>query len=185
MTVVVIWAEEASACPLESGAPKAPGEAPDLATPHPADEAKDDTSGTRVQVGPRVGVSINSDQWIFGGHILFEGLCFEGVGLEPILLVGFGGNHAVLRPGFRAGYTLWLGPVGLMPMAGASLNVAVPVGGFSDFCDEFALTGCADTFIGFELGGGVRYEWLRLEFMAALEPEMPVLTTTLAVDWLL
>ncbi|MBI2372479.1 MAG: hypothetical protein HYV07_00635 [Deltaproteobacteria bacterium] len=151
----------------------------------PNDGPSDLPSSQKITLGPRLGVSVNADQYIVGGHVLFENLCLKGVGIEPIFLVGFGGNHATLRPGVRVGYTFWIGGpdgLGLMLGAGATLSVATPVGSFSSFCHDVRIEGCGWTGFGFEAGGALRYGWVRLEAQLGFE-ELPVLTTTLALDY--
>lgn len=162
------------------------------AAPEPSPELSPEPSPVRIEIeeerslsiGPRFGMSLNGDQWLAGGHLLLENLCLDGVGVEPILLVGLGGNHATIRTGLRAGFTFWIGGVrgvGLMPMVGADLSVALPVGDFARFCSRTQILGCDGVFLGYEIGAGVRYRWFRLEAMAGFA-DLPVFTTTFALD---
>jgi hypothetical protein len=138
----------------------------------------------RASAGPRMGVSINGDQWIIGGHLLVESLCLPGLGIEPVVLVGIGGNFLTLRPAGRVTYSFWIGGrhgVALAPALGVSALIWIPVGDFASFCNRTDLDGCGGHDIGFEIGGGLRWRWLRLEAMGGFGG-LPVVTITLAAD---
>lgn len=146
-----------------------------------AEPPEDEDSGTRVSVGVRGGVSVNDDQWVVGGHVLAEDI----IDVEPLVLVGIGGNRLTLRPSLRAGYTFWIGDergFGITPAAGVTALFYVPVGPFATWCHRTGVAGCGGWALGYELGGAVRYDWVRLEAMAGLG-DAPVVTVTLATDF--
>lgn len=139
-----------------------------------------DDDGMRVSAGLRAGASINSDQALLGGHALAE----DGLGLEALVLVGLGGNHLTMRPSLRTSYTLWIGDeggFGIMPAAGLTMLFYVPVGPFATWCNRVGLGQCHGWQFGYEVGGGVRYSFVRIDAMAGIG-ELPALTITVAAD---
>lgn len=146
-----------------------------------ADDREAAEEGVQLRAGLRAGASLNNDQALLGGHVLAE----DGFALEPVVLVGIGGNHFTMRPSVRAGYTFWIGDVGdfgIMPSAGITMQLYLPVGRFASWCDRVDLDACHGWQLGGELGGGVRMGWARLEAMAGIG-EVPAVTITFAGDW--
>src|SRR5664279_383205 len=59
--------------------------------------------------GPRLGGTLNGDQWVLGGQARLNLPCFGGLALETVGQFGFGGNHMTLRPSLRLMYEWWIG----------------------------------------------------------------------------
>lgn len=176
---------------VEGGAPdaRAPAPAP-AAPPRSALKVAQRALGLTLQreptlrVGPRMGGSLNFDQWLVGGQILGDSIGIDALGLEAMFLVGLGGNHVTLRPAARLLYTFWIGGhrgLGLAPTVGASALIYVPVGDFAEFCHRVDLHGCGGWDLGMDLGGSLRFRWLRLEATAGFFG-IPRATITFAFD---
>ena len=93
------------AAPAPVRPPKALPEPPRQASSSPPAPAQGCT--LELEGGPRGGLTVNDDQWIVGGHLRLGLLCLGGFALEPVALVGFGGNYLTLRPSLRAIYRLY------------------------------------------------------------------------------
>ena len=137
-----------------------------------------------VDAGPRAGVSINNDQWLLGGyarlgiHCPWPALTDLGFGLH--VLGGVGGNRLSLRTTLRIDSLVWADSehtFGFYPSLGVALLGLEPVAGFADFCARTRLAGCDGTYLGAELGFGVRVQRAFLE--ASLDTgQLPVGTLT-------
>ena len=137
-----------------------------------------------LRIGPRVGGSLNFDQWLVGGQILGDSIGIDALGLEAVFLFGVGGNHVTLRPAARLLYTFWIGGhrgLGIAPTVGASALIYVPVGDFAEFCHRVDLHGCGGWDLGMNLGGSLRFRWLRVEATAGFWG-IPKATITVAFD---
>ena len=134
-----------------------------------------------VEGGPRGGITINDDQWILGGHLRLGFLCLGGFALEPVALVGFGGNYMTLRPSLRAIYHLYSDTnreLELHPTLGYSLVQWLPVGRFAEWCSRLEVDACYARDGGLELGGGIAYRFIGLDAVAGFGT-LPIVTITL------
>jgi hypothetical protein len=162
-------------------APPASGDAP--ASSPPAPPAPGCT--LELEGGPRGGLTVNDDQWILGGHLRLGLLCLGGFALEPVALVGFGGNYLTLRPSVRAIYRLYSDTNRLLelhPTLGLSLVQWLPVGQFAEWCDRLEVDACYARDSGVELGGGIAYRFLGLDAVAGFG-SLPVVTITLTATF--
>jgi hypothetical protein len=138
-----------------------------------------------LEGGPRGGLTVNDDQWIVGGHLRVGFLCLGGLALEPVALLGFGGNYLTLRPSVRAIYRLYSDTnrkLEIHPTLGYSLVQWIPVGRFAEWCDRLEVDACYARDSGVELGGGVAYRFLGLEAVAGFG-SLPVVTITLTATF--
>ena len=138
-----------------------------------------------LEGGPRGGITVNDDQWIVGGHLRLGLLCLGGLALEPVALLGFGGNYLTLRPSLRAIYRLYSDTnreLELHPALGYSLVQWLPVGQFADWCDRLEVDACYARDSGVELGGGIAYRFLGLDAVAGFG-SLPVVTITLTATF--
>lgn len=138
-----------------------------------------------VDAGPRLGISINSDQWLVGGQLRTGLPCLGELGLGPVFMVGVGGNYLTLRSSGRLDYLWWLDDAhvfGIYPAVGASVLFYMPVGPFASFCNRTGLDECWGYEVGTELGGGLRYRWLGLDAFAGFG-ELPVVTVMASVSF--
>ncbi len=161
-------------------AERAPSEKPSSPPPAPAPGCTLELEG-----GPRGGLTINDDQWILGGHVRLGLLCLGGFALEPVALVGFGGNYLTLRPSVRAIYRLYSDTnreLELHPTLGYSLVQWIPVGPFADWCDRLEVDACYARDSGVELGGGIAYRFLGIDAVAGFG-SLPVVTITLTATF--
>lgn len=136
-----------------------------------------------IHAGPRAGGSVNADQWTLGAQLIVESRYTAGLGLEPIFLLGVGGNHMTFRPGLHLLYTFWLDPrhrVGIAPVLGVSAYFYEPVGWFANAC----VTGCRGSDVGIEFGAAVRYRWFRLETVVG-RMGLPIVTINVGFDFAL
>jgi hypothetical protein len=160
-------------------APPTSGKAPP-SSPPPAPGCTLELEG-----GPRGGLTINDDQWIVGGHLRLGLLCLGGFALEPVALLGFGGNYLTLRPSVRAIYRLYSDTnreLELHPTLGYSFVQWLPVGDFADWCSRLEVDACYASDGGVELGGGIAYRFLGLEAVAGFG-SLPVVTITLTATF--
>jgi hypothetical protein len=165
-----------------------------LGAPAPVPEAAGDAKkppppshGCTLELegGPRGGLTVNDDQWILGGHVRIGFLCLGGLALEPVGLVGFGGNYLTLRPSVRAIYRLYSDTnreLELHPTLGYSLVQWIPVGHFAEWCSELEVDACYARDTGVELGGGIAYRFLGLDAVAGFG-SLPVVTITLTATF--
>jgi hypothetical protein len=119
-----------------------------------------------VDAGPRIGISINGDQWLVGAHLRVAVPCFGNLGFGPVMTIGIGGNYFTLRSSGRLDYIFWFDEAhtfGVSPAVGVSALFYMPVGGFARFCNRVGLDECWGHEVGLELGGGVRYKWFGLD----------------------
>lgn len=140
---------------------------------------------TNVELGPRVGVSINGDQWLGGAHLRSSMPCLGTLGLGPQLVIGAGGNHISIRSAGRLDYMLWFDDAhtfGIFPAVGASVRFYLPVGRFASFCYRVHLAECSGYDAGTELGGGIRFRWASLDAMIGSHG-LPVLTIMAAASF--
>jgi hypothetical protein len=138
-----------------------------------------------VEIGPRAGVSVNGDQWLFGGHLRTSVPCFWNLGFGPIVVLGLGGNHLTIRSSGRLDYMLWFDRAhtfALYPAAGASVLFYVPVGRFAEFCNRVHLDECSGYTVGGEVGGGARYRWLSVDAFAGFRG-LPVVAVMAALSF--
>ena len=119
-----------------------------------------------MDAGPRVGITINGDQWLVGGQLRMGLPCLGNLGFGPVLALGLGGNHLTLRSSGRLDYLIWFDDAhvfGVYPAVGASALFYMPVGGFATFCNRTGLDECWGHEIGLEVGGGLRYKWFGVD----------------------
>lgn len=136
-----------------------------------------------IHAGPRAGGSVNADQWTLGAQMLVEGRHTAGLGLEPLFLLGVGGNHVTFRPGLHLMYTFWFDQrhrFGLAPVFGVSAYFYEPVGWFANAC----VTACRGSEVGIEFGAAARYRWFRLEAVVG-RMGLPIVTINLGFDFAL
>jgi hypothetical protein len=138
-----------------------------------------------LEGGPRGGLTVNDDQWVVGGHVRLGFLCLGGLALEPVALLGFGGNYLTLRPSVRAIYRLYSDTnreLEIHPTLGYSLMQWIPVGRFAKWCNELEVDACYARDTGVELGGGIAYRFLGLDAVAGFG-SLPVVTITLTATF--
>jgi hypothetical protein len=138
-----------------------------------------------VEVGPRIGVSVNGDQWLIGGQLRSSVPCLGQLGFGPTLAVGLGGNHLTLRSSGRLDYMLWFDRAhvfGVYPSAGVSVFIYTPVGRFAAFCHRVHLDECSGYMVGGEIGGGIRYRWAAVDAFLGLGG-LPVVTIMAAASF--
>jgi hypothetical protein len=131
-----------------------------------------------LDAGVRAGISINPDQWSGGGQLRARLTCLGGLGVEPLLTAGVGGNHLSVRPGLRLFYSIWFDTArrwSLTPALGGSLMYFTPVGRFATFCHRYDVDACSGLVSGFELGASAGYSGFGLDAMFGFA-ELPVLT---------
>jgi hypothetical protein len=119
-----------------------------------------------VEEGPRVGISINGDQWLVGGQLRASLPCLGNLGFGPVLVFGLGGNYLTMRSSGRLDYLFWFDDAhvfGAYSAVGASAFFYLPAGGFARFCNRVNLDECWGHDVGFEVGGGLRYKWLGVD----------------------
>lgn len=134
---------------------------------------------------PRLGVSINGDQWLVGNQLRMTLPCLGNLGYGPFLAFGFGGNHLTFRSAARLDYQLWLDrgkTFALVPAVGAAALFYVPVGGFASFCERTGLVECYGEGTGLEVGGAIRYRSFSVDAFVGLG-DLPVLTITAGVTF--
>ena len=139
----------------------------------------------QLEGGPRGGLTVNDDQWVVGGHLRLGLLCLGGLALEPVALLGFGGNYLTLRPSVRAIYRLYSDTnreLELHPTLGYSLAQWIPVGRFAEWCNRLEVDACYARDTGVELGGGIAYRFLGLDAVAGFG-SLPVVTITLTATF--
>jgi hypothetical protein len=180
---LAVWWSAASAMagPPPSRPPVAPKAVP------PETTARPPTHGCTLEfeAGPRGGLTVNDDQWIVGGHLRLGFLCLGGFALEPVALVGFGGNYLTLRPSLRAIYRLYSDTnreLEIHPTLGYSLVQWFPVGHFAEWCDRLEVDACWARDSGVELGGGLAYRFLGIDAVAGFG-SLPVVTVTLTATF--
>jgi hypothetical protein len=176
----------------EEPAPPTPGPppAPELAAAPTADAARTpppcpSCCMVAAELGPRFGLTVNADQWLFGAALRSSVPCLGNLGVGPALAVGVGGNHLTMRSSGRLDYMLWLDHAhtfGVYPAVGASVRFYVPVGRFASFCNRVHLDECSGYDVGGEIGGGVRYRWLALDAFAGSRG-LPVVTVMAALSF--
>jgi hypothetical protein len=138
-----------------------------------------------VDAGPRLGLSVNADQWLFGGQLRTGLPCLGGLGIGPAFMIGVGGNYLTLRSSGRLDYMWWLDDAhvfGIFPAVGASVLYYMPVGPFASFCDRTDLDECWGYEVGTELGGGIRYRQLGVDAFVGFG-ELPVVTIMASVSF--
>ena len=136
----------------------------------------------KVEAAPRVGLSVNGDQWLVGSALRASLPCLGELGIGPTLALGVGGNHLTLRSGGRLDYLLWFDDAhtfAIYPSVGAALQFYWPVGNFATFCHRVDLDECSGYHFGNELGGGVRYGNLAVDAFAGFGG-LPVLSVMAA-----
>jgi hypothetical protein len=146
-------------------------------------------SGAYLHAGPKAGVSVNYDQWVAGVFLRAGGLCpfvcLGDLGISIHELGGLGGNHASLRTSLRIDSIFWFGDrekFGIYPALGLSARTLFPAGKFAEFCERTRLEGCGGTFVGVELGVGLRFWPVFVEAIAATG-ELPSVTATAGLSW--
>ena len=147
------------------------------------DAARRSHRGIRLAVGGHGGGTLNPDQWLAGAHAIANGLFIRALSSELAVSGTLGGNHGGARAALRLGYTFWLSEAfGLGAVAGASGEYYFPVGDFARFCDRVDLDACSGFGGGIELGGAVRYDFLRAMALGGIA-ELPAVTLVLAADF--
>jgi len=138
-----------------------------------------------VDVAPRIGVSINDDQWLFGAGLRSSMPCLGNLGLGPSLSLGVGGNHMTLRSTGHLDYMLWFDDghmFGVYPAIGASVLFYWPVGPFATFCERVNLDECSGYVFGGEIGGGLRYRMIGIDAFVGFAG-LPVLSIMASVSF--
>lgn len=155
------------------------------ATPAPACPTCPSCCQLAVDAGPRVGISINGDQWLLGGHLRIALPCLGNLGFGPVLAFGVGSNYLTLTSSGRLDYLVWFDDArvfGAYPVLGASALFYMPGGRFAAFCNRVGLDECWGHEIGWEVGGGLRYRWFGLEALAGFTG-LPALTVMAAASF--
>jgi hypothetical protein len=131
-------------------------------------------------LGPRLGISVNGDQWIAGAHLRWGFPCLGRLGMMPVVYMGLGGNHLTARASLRLDYLVRIGGeqgFSIYPAVGGSVIFYMPVGHFASFCHRVDLNECWGYDFGLELGGGLGYHWFALDVIAGFAG-IPVVTIT-------
>jgi hypothetical protein len=138
-----------------------------------------------VEAAPRMGVSLNADQWLLGGQLRTFLPCLGHLGLGPLVALGIGGNHLTLKSGGHLDYMLWFDDAhvfGVYPAVGGSVRFYWPVGPFATFCHRVGLEECSGYDLGGEVGGGFRYRAFSVDAFVGFGG-LPVLSIMAAMSF--
>jgi len=166
------------ACLLGAGVARAADATPLPASAKGSPPACPQCCQVAMEVAPRVGLSINGDQWLVGSQLRASLPCLGELGIGPTLALGVGGNHLTLRSGGRLDYLLWFDSahvLGIYPAVGAALLFYWPVGHFATFCHRVGLEECSGYDVGSEVGGGIRFHDVAVDAFAGFGG-LPVLS---------
>jgi hypothetical protein len=89
---------------------------------HPTPAAAEGNTISALAIGPRVGLGINPDQIVFGGHMAFGGFHPDWT-LSPILELGFGDHQTVVSIDFDGYYHMHLEDSDWRPYFGGGLSI--------------------------------------------------------------